>query len=58
MIEIVWPEQMQIPISVIEQWFTTAVTESLIPSEKLSAKTAQEMAAALENIGWIQLASK
>jgi hypothetical protein len=55
-IEIVYPEKMRVPAAVIEQWFAAAVSEQAIPPEKLSAKTPQEMAEALENIGWIYLA--
>ena len=55
MIEIVYPERLQVPVSVIETWFTKAVAESQIPPENLSARTPQDMAAALEKIGWIVL---
>jgi len=55
-IEIVYPYQMQVPHAQIERWFVNAVREQQIPPERLSAKTPQEMAAALENIGWIALA--
>jgi hypothetical protein len=55
-IEIVYPQPMQVPHHEIERWFAAAVAEQVIPPEKLSAKTPQEMAEALENIGWIYLA--
>ena len=56
MIEIVYPEPMKVPAHVIERWFAAAVSEQVMPPEKLSARTPQEMAEALENIGWIYLA--
>jgi hypothetical protein len=57
-IEISYPVQMQVPAAVIERWFATAVAAHQIPPERLSARTPQDMATALENIGWICLASK
>ena len=56
MIEIVYPSLMQVSPALIEEWFLAAVQEMQIPPGQLSAKTPQEMAAALENIGWIALA--
>ena len=56
MIEIIYPQPMQVPHEEIERWFAAAVSEQVIPPEKLSARTPQEMAEALENIGWIYLA--
>jgi hypothetical protein len=58
MIEIVYPERRQLHAEVIERLFLAAVQELQIPPEQLSAKTPQEMAAALENIGWIHLAKR
>jgi len=55
-IEITWPQRWEVPIQTIEDWFVAAVCENQIPPEQLKAKTPQEMAAALENIGWIALA--
>jgi hypothetical protein len=57
-IEIVWPQPWQVPAALIEQWFAEAVAKMQIPPGQIAAKTPQAMAEALENIGWIRLASK
>jgi hypothetical protein len=58
MIEIVYPGQRLVPYKVVEQWFVHAVRNNQIPPGQLAAKTPQDMARALESIGWIRLASK
>jgi hypothetical protein len=45
-------------VHLIEAWFVEAVCGMQIPPEQLRARTPQEMAEALENIGWIILAKK
>lgn len=55
MIEIVWPEQMQIPIATIEKWFITAMSEDWIPPDCRTQLTPLDMARELEKIGWIVL---
>ena len=57
-IEITWPQQWNVPVSLIEEWFIEAVCKMQIPPGQLAAKTPQAMAEALENIGWIALATK
>jgi hypothetical protein len=57
-IEIVWPQQWAVPKHLIEEWFVEAVCNMQIPPEKLRARTPQDMAEALENIGWIVLQRK
>jgi len=57
-VEIVWPQQWTVPVHLIEAWFVEAVCGMQIPPEQLRARTPQEMAEALENIGWIILAKK
>jgi len=56
MIEIVWPQQWAVPVQLIERWFAEAVSKMQIPPGRITAKTPQAMAEALEDIGWIALA--
>lgn len=56
MVEIIYPGHRLVPRKVVEQWFTRAVQENQIPPGRLNAKTTQEMASALDDIGWIRLA--
>jgi len=54
-INIVWPQDWAVPPRLIEEWFVEAVSKMLIPPGQLTASTLQEMAEALQNIGWIVL---
>lgn len=53
MVYIVYPVRGYIDAYQVEKLFVEAVTDSLIPPNALNAKTADEMAAALDNAGVI-----
>jgi len=51
-----WPENLLLPDVLVEKWFTEAVAKNQIDPLRLSAKTPQAMAEALDNAGLIRLA--
>jgi hypothetical protein len=55
-VKIEWPQNLLAVDSVVERWFIDAVAKNLIEPRYFKAKTAEEMAKALENAGIIKLA--
>lgn len=57
-VRIIWPERRFVSAEQIETWFADAVSNNMIASDRLSAKTIGEKAMALEDTGTITLDKK